>query len=209
MTKIVAIVGDSLSLPREGTAYRETYPFLLSEMLGDGYEVVNLSRPRNDTGKISPRSVLTYQPDYTVIHLGIVDSAPRLFGKTADFILSHVMPEKLALKWIRFKSRHRLWFTRIFPKTYVSLKEFARNIFNFERTFPRPIFVGIMDTSPENKKRSYGFFKNIYSYNSVLSMVGCIGMPAFYGMDGIHLNKQGHRFLAMELARKIKLCGPR
>lgn len=199
----VVIVGDSLSLPREGMPYRKTYPYLLAQKCN----VVNLSTYRNYTKKVNVTDVLNYDADYTVIHLGIVDCAPRLFSLSMDFILSHVIPKNLSMAWIAFKSRHRRFFTKYFHKVYTSLSDYAERMMVFNKYFKNPIVIGIMPTSQRNKKRSYGFDENIRKYNAILKRYNYIPVPPLYIEDGIHLTEEGHRYVADMITKRMKLCG--
>ena len=85
MLNRIIILGNSLSIPRpdDQVDYVNTYPYILVK---SGYEVINRSRRINDieiqsTEQNMLDDVDYLRPDYVVIHLGIVECAPRIFSK--------------------------------------------------------------------------------------------------------------------------------
>lgn len=236
--KIITIVGDSLSLPSpdENISLKSTYPFKLQTMLGlDKYHVVVRSNGRNNVLTTAlrenlDRNVLYNNSTYIVFHLGIVDCAPRLVGLFGDRIL-YVMTQVQVLKilaklFFKFQTRYRWFFTKYFPKTYISKNDFKEKytlILKEIREKARPkkvLILNIAETSEENKQKSYNFGKNIMDYNVILSELVkensdlCELVDLFsetkrkknfiLAEEGIHLSREGHDYLAEILYEKIK-----
>ncbi|MCX6764886.1 MAG: SGNH/GDSL hydrolase family protein [Candidatus Nealsonbacteria bacterium] len=237
--KIITIVGDSLSMVRSGKEifnfYQDTYPFLLQELLWiDNYLVVLRSRIRNNVLTESLKEnleedVLFNNSRYVVLHLGIVDCAPRAFSLMQERIL-YVFSQTSVLKYFSrlawwFQSRYRRFFTKYFPKTYVSEEEF-REKFSFivreikNKAKPKKVFViNIADTNDKNKLKSFNFEKNILNYNKIIEdlvagnkdfceLIDLYSQTKnkkeFLWEDGIHLMKGAHDYLAQTLCEKIK-----
>lgn len=235
--KVITIAGDSLSMvsPEKEIFYKDTYPFKLQMMLNlTEYNIALRSNGRNNVLSQAlrenlDRNVLYNNSRYIIFHLGIVDCAPRLFGLMEDriiFFLSQMPIIKFFVNLlIKFKSKYRRFFTRYFPKTYVSRKDFKgkyeyilEEVKNKAR--PRKVFlINIADTNEKNKLRSFDFEKNIRDYNNILEGLVlknrdfCELVDVFSATkenkdlmldDGIHLSKAGHDFLAQTLYEKIK-----
>ncbi len=238
-SKIITIIGDSLSVSGNATEekifYRDMYPFKLQELLNPlEYYVICRSRKGNTVRSQAlednlKSDLLFTESTYVILHLGIVDCAPRLFGLMADRILTVCMQMRIvkifAHGLIKFKSKYRRFFTKYFPKTYVSKKDYKEkylHILQKIKTEVKPkkvIIINIADTSKENKARSFNFEKNIIEYNAILSEV-TFAYPElcqlidFYSptkkqkdlisKDGIHPTKKGHIYLAKLLWDAIK-----
>lgn len=234
---VITIVGDSLSMdrPLEGIQYKDTYVFKLQLLLGSGYHVVNYSERTNtvlkESTKISySQGMLFSDPKLIIFHLGIVDCAPRIFGPREYSILelfsslSVVFRKPIGL-YILTKSKFRRFFTKYFPKTYVSNEMFKKtmNLLIQEikkNTNAKVFIINIADTNKKNKFRSYNFQKNIYTYNEILeSLVNenrdlCTlinifelsknNQEKFLLDDGIHLSPYAHDAISKLLFQKIK-----
>lgn len=223
MLKKIVILGDSLSLPREEILVEDTYPYLINEFLKDRYVLFNRSIRANDTRlqvENFYNDVILFDPDIIIIHLGIVDCAPRLFYRKERAFFSKV--NKL-FPIVALMSRYRYFFTKIFPKVYVSIRDFEKNyhymLEEIHKLGKKAIVIGIANTNKRNKKISYGFEKNINCYNEVLKKVcekfNNVSYIDMYNYDpekillkdGIHLNKEGSKILAENLLKIIKKYG--
>jgi len=214
-TRIV-ILGDSLGLPRPKLKYEMTYPVILQNLIEKEFEVISRHRGLNDSEMqtISKwADIKCFEPNILVIHLGIVDYAPRLFSRSQELFLRR-HPSFLTEKIISFKSRNRLFFTKYFPKVYVKPKKYEENIVNLieyalEQNIKKIILINIVKVSEQNKLKSYNFENNITTYNDTLSQVSKdynIPLIDMYNVeekillnDGIHLNKHGNEILASKL----------
>jgi lysophospholipase L1-like esterase len=209
MKKLV-IIGDSLSMPRpdDKIQYEKTYPYLLNQAL-DLIYVINRSRRANDTQlQLESQNIaddIDYiKPDYVVIHLGIVDCAPRIFSRNESFLINKLRYGKPQI--IKFVSKNRKAFTRIRKIQYVPLFKYVRNmkqLINIAKGHTPNIFVcNIAKTNYDNEVRSYNFAKHIQTYNEKLKELvkeECVELIDLnvYGSsillnDGIHLNEQGN-----------------
>ncbi|AEG18373.1 SGNH/GDSL hydrolase family protein [Methanobacterium paludis] len=231
--KIVTVVGDSLSMvrPSEGIVYQDTYSFKLQKLLGSEFHVVQRSKRMNDFLSQSYQledDVLNNGSNVVVFHIGIVDCAPRLFGKKRHFILNlflqYPVIKNLAYLLIKFKSRYRRFWTHYFPKTFVSESKFRERLEYIvneirKKTNSSIILINIADTTERNKFKSYDFEKNIKNYNEIIKEVvkknyDICNLLNFYDLtknkekllleDGIHISKKGHDILANSLYNKIK-----
>lgn len=181
----VIIVGDSLGAPRpwEGVGLQSTYAYLLGRKLGGGGFVANYSASDNSTARSIKESFLrTYvraaSADYAVVHLGIVDCAPRLlstFERAIGFVANKVAPFRpLFRAYVKLKSRYRYDLTRMFPRTLVPKEQFESNYRKLlseivEHNPVRKIFlVNIAYPGAVLVERSYNILGNIQEYNAVI-----------------------------------------
>jgi lysophospholipase L1-like esterase len=231
--KIVTIIGDSLSMvrPKEGILYNDTYVFKLQKILGPNFHVLSRNRRANDLIEQSiwiNDDILYNESSITIIYLGIVDCAPRLFSRKTSMILNFMTQYSILNKFvifpvIKFKSKHRRFFTKRFPKTYVPQNIFKDKLEFIvksirDKTKSKVIIVNIADTSKKNKIRSYNFEDNINDYNNIINDI-CSDNADFCKLvdfnkitkvekdlildDGIHLSIKGHNNLAYLLYQEI------
>ncbi len=233
-TRIITIVGDSLSMvrPQADIDYVDTYEYKLQNYLGSDFHVIQRSKRLNDVNVVAESledDVLNNNSKFVILHVGIVDCAPRLFSRNVylffNFISRYPILRKIVSTIIKFKSRNRRFWTRICPKTYVSKDVFHERlefIINQikERTNSHVIIINIADTNNRNKKRSYNYDKNIKEYNSIIKEIilknkkNC-ELIDFYNIiqnwnkdkllldDGVHISKEAHDLIARLLCQKI------
>lgn len=219
--------------PSDGIMYTDTYPYLLQALLGPQYHVVLRSRPGYRVVQLFEDylidDVLYNNSHYIILHLGLVDCAPRLFTLREREVLRrmyHTFPTKpLAFFVIQFKSHYRRFFTKYFKRTYASRKEFEMHYGAVikeikEKAKPKMLLItNIIDTNERNKFRSYNFEKNILEYNQILVRLVSANADIcklidlfsatkqnkeFLLEEGTHLSKLGHDYLARALSREIK-----
>jgi len=217
MKKLI-ILGDSLSMPRPDFEYEKTYLCLLKKILFD-WDIIIKNRRSNDTEKTSRhlfKEIAFLKPDMVVIHLGIVDCAPRLFSKSEKKVVNK-MPLFLQKRIIDFLSKYRYFFTKYFKKTYVPDFKFEKCMTYIIKTIfdlgAVPIVINIAGTNSKNKLRSCGFEKNINRYNQILNNIlkdfeintidiNSKGTDVLLS-DGIHLNEVGHQWVAEQIGKQI------
>lgn len=221
----IVILGDSLALPRpnEGIGPKDTYPLLIQRSCPDG-DIQNKARYRNDTTlqttpKQMKEDLISEIPDVVIIHLGIVDCAPRLFTRKNHRQLEKI-PNFIRHRIVSFASQNRRLITRVRPKTYVSAKRFRENIGTLLTTCTnlgvRVLMLNIAKTHASNAERSYGFLHNIDRYNQIISeMADEFGIPVLdiYALstsnpdvllpDGIHLTRYGNQQVSALLVRAL------
>jgi lysophospholipase L1-like esterase len=236
MAGTVIIVGDSLGAPRpwEGVGLQSTYAWLLCRKLGGGTFVANYSASDNSTVRSIKESFLrTYvrgaSADYAVVHLGIVDCAPRLlssFERAIGFVANKVPPLRpLFRAYVKLKSRYRYDLTRLFPRTLVPKEQFESNY--------RKLLSEIIEHNPVQKifliniafpgavltERSYNILQNIGEYNAIISSFqsefpGKIEIVDIFSKtaeqrdwitpdDGHHIFAPAHTWIAEAISAKI------
>lgn len=222
MKKIV-ILGDSLSLPRDELPVENTYPYLMNKFLKDKYILFNRSIRANDTKLQIEKfydDVVLFNPDVIIIHLGIVDCAPRLFYRKERIFFSKI---NRLFPIVTLMNHYRYFFTKIFPKVYVKIQEFEKNYINILKKIyemkKNVIIVGISNTTEKNKIISHNYDKNINCYNNILKKIGKdFSNVTYIDMynydpdtillkDGIHLNNKGSKILAENILEIIKNYG--
>lgn len=228
--KIITILGDSLSMVRddEDLTLWSTYPYLLINLLGDGFHIVNRSK-RGNTSIIQTNPQYLYdeiessESNYVIIQIGICDCSPRIISKYERVILKYFLHRTLSNVYLKFKSKYRRFFTKYFPKTYVSRAKFESSYKKLLDTvlqlsmLEKVIIVNIANTNEANKRRSFGFEKNIIDYNNIIHRLISTNSKCFlidlytYSKlnsniilnDGIHINKNAHEIIADDIVRIV------
>ncbi|MHA1292118.1 MAG: SGNH/GDSL hydrolase family protein [Promethearchaeota archaeon] len=215
----VIIIGDSLILhhPAHYNSIHDTYGFILKKYLSlQGKDEIFIIMPRsgNNTNNTKYQSkprriiydIIQYQPDIVIVHLGIVDCAPRLFTQTQRDIISS-LPIFMRRKIIRFLSKHRYGFTKVFQKVYVEINEFKKNYQTIIEAIIKngaiPIIINILKPSEDLIHRSFNFDGKVRSYNKILLEISKkynINLIDLYSLisenpelrwkDGIHLSSK-------------------
>jgi lysophospholipase L1-like esterase len=205
--------------PDEGVEYEDLYSYLL---LKEGHEVINRSKRANDTNIQTQKQnllddIIFLKPDILILHLGIVDCAPRIFKRHEKRIVN-ILPFLIRKLIINICSKHRYFITKFRKITYVNEGKFEKNIIKLIETAKnfskKIIIIKILNTLEENDKRSYNFNNNIQKYNKILEKISNkynyieIIDPNLFGKkgllnDGIHINKQMHQYLFNKIKEKI------
>lgn len=238
---IITVLGDSLAMVRPdcGISYKKTYSYILNKLLCDaGVNSIVLNKARrantivNQTtvGNMSDE-VENNNSDYFIIHIGIVDCAPRIFSQRARLFMNLMRALKMGFLVngiIKLAGENRFVLTKYSPKVYVKKEVFEKKynyliqaiINNIQNTEIRNnIFVlNIADTTIENKRKSYGFEKNIDEYNLIISKIvekyspycqlidinKMTKLNQFYSLeDGIHITDECHKEIALIIYEKI------
>lgn len=204
MLKLITILGDPLALPRPEVSYTDGHPARLSLHLGNEFLVVNKARRNNTVVKQSSLAgegyaweeiIYMHESRYFIIHLGIVDCAPRIFSldeRRLLGILRRLPSGGYITNYIRdIRSTHRRFFTKHFPKVYVDKKAFATGLsailsmIQTKTSATRAFIINIADTSSVAKHRSFGFAENIRDYNEIIGSVSQ-GYPDKVSVIGIY-----------------------
>lgn len=193
MEKTVLIIGDSLSLCGNEIKYKDTYPYILKTLL-PGWDIINLSHRANNTGNLKLMEISGYEADIIVLHLGIVDSFPRLFkpGGLEKRLVSY-MPDPVRKKYIRFVYRFR---SRRLDWVITRLENFKENITLFTNKNSNVFIVGIASRGEA--------LKNADVYNDFLKQYSIIPPVLDLQSDNVHLTKEGHKTLAFRIFSAIK-----
>ena len=226
----IVIFGDSLALPREDVGgdkmLEVTYPFLLDQSL------------RRQFGAAAPiifergmrRRTIEYvldewnelvelrKPQIVIVHVGIVDCAPRVFLRREASLVANIRFARLGDRIFKFTHDHRRRIVQFRRKVYVPLPRFERLVQQVVEKARQAevqllVFVNIIRPPDSVEERSPGFQSNVIAYNQVLqtqtkhSFVSLIDLNAMVNetltVDGIHLNERGHALLAKQLETRI------
>jgi lysophospholipase L1-like esterase len=230
----IVVMADSLAMAREGettVAYETTYPYLLDQwlrqrfgsqsplliergmrrrtieyVLDEWYELVDLRRT-----------------DVVVIHVGIVDCAPRVFLRRERQFVENLRPGFLRKFILDKVHRHRRAIVNLRKKVYVPPDRFnalvAQVVAKAKASKLRSlVIVNIITPPAEMDERSPGFIRNVGVYNEILKshaeaegvhlididrMLKEAGGVAQLTVDGIHINEAGHKMLAKEIEKHL------
>ena len=224
----IVIIGDSLTffVPEESrfdTSWiQHNYTFLLKNNFDstENIEIYNLGDTGRTTYTQSKDERLLYdirqfKPNVLIVHLGIIDCAPRLFSHSQGLILL-MLPTFIRNRIIKFFSKRRFFFTKTFPKRYIEINEFQKNLEKILKEVEHSIIINIVKPSPVLLNRSYDFKKNVVAYNKILSILAkkydskLIDLyslvesdPSLRWKDGYHLSKSGQSKITQELKIEI------
>jgi hypothetical protein len=235
--ELVVIIGDSLGAPRPwvGIDLKRTYALQLAKLLGGDFFVANFSASDNSSVRSVKESFLrTYirkaDISYAVIHLGIVDCAPRLlssFERLIGKVAAHSRFFNFFFKhYVSTKSRHRYWLTKHFPKTLVPLPIFEANYRRLinELISTNPIrSIYLLDVAYPGSvllEKSFNILGNINAYNNVIHQIAAeypelVEVVSVFEQtkansgwitqeDGHHIRPDAHDWIAQQLQARIK-----
>jgi hypothetical protein len=242
----ILLIGDSLCLPSrpgEGEIQEEeTYPnVLLQELEGRDIKFVDLITKglrRRTIDTVVPElssQIAECQPTHIIVHVGIVDCAPRVFSRRGQELVGNLRPSFLRSAILKFVHIFRRPIIKSFPlRVYTQPDDFlvhAQLIVKHILSMPsvrRGYFIAINEVPWRAEYRSPGFGVNVSHYNRLLRQA-CMepkisiidfnpfaeefgGIEKLTIQDGIHLNSQGHRSLgsliAATVARDLDSCIP-
>jgi lysophospholipase L1-like esterase len=234
----IVILADSLALSRGKEAgnvpYESTYPFLLEQALRArlvnqaphvierGMRLRTIQNVLNDWYEM----VELRHADVVIVHVGVVDCAPRIFLPLERKIVSVIRPVCLRESIVHFTAQHRRAIIQLRPnRVYVPLEKFRKGVetvAHYASNLRALILINIITPLDDLEYRSPGFRRNVEAYNHVLqaqangknvfvvdldNLVWQHADPAQLMVEGIHINEAGHRILAQELENCIlKIC---
>jgi lysophospholipase L1-like esterase len=231
----VVILADSLAMARpesEGDIRDDaTYPSLLDRSLrrkfGASAPILIERGTRRRTIELVladwPELVELKSAEVVIVHVGIVDCAPRVFMRLEHDLVNRLRPKALRDAILRFVHKHRRSIIRMRPRVYVPPERFRRHVqevIELARTsaVQSLVFVNILSPPPELETRSPGFQKNVSVYNQILEesvrgerlslidldrMIREAGGTEKLTIDGIHINEEGHALLARSLEEHV------
>ena len=235
----IALLADSLALPREDVGGEEllevTYPFLVDQSLrqkfGAAAPIIFERGMRRRTIEYVldewNELVELRKPQIVIVHVGIVDCAPRVFLRREASFVANIRFEWLRNRIFKFTHDHRRRIVELRRKVYVPLPRFERLVRRVveaarEAEVKSLMFINIVRPPDTVEERSPGFQSNVIAYNRVLrqqtkhdfvsmidlnSMVYEHGGPEALMVDGIHLNARGHSLLAQKLEEDVTRIG--
>jgi lysophospholipase L1-like esterase len=230
----IVVMADSLAMAREGetnVAYETTYPYLLDQwlrqrfgsqaplvcergmrrrtieyVLDEWYELVDLRKT-----------------DVVVVHVGIVDCAPRVFLRRERQFVENLRPGFLRRSILDYVHRHRRAVVNMRKKVYVPPERFNALVGQVMAKAKASelrslVIVNIITPPAEMDERSPGFIRNVGIYNEILRthaeangahlididrLIKEAGGVEQLTVDGIHINEAGHKMLAQEIERHV------
>lgn len=113
LNKIITI-GDSLALPRNEISHYETWIYKLKECFFN-FDIIDKSKRGvtidilNSAGDASGVDFLEfYKPKFVIIHIGIVDCAPRLFDRRSiEVLIIRELPKKIRESYMNLAKKTR------------------------------------------------------------------------------------------------------
>jgi len=230
----IVIMADSLAMAREGetnVSFDVTYPYLLDQSLrrrlgSEAPLVIERGMRRRTIEYVLDEwyeLVDLRQPEVVVVHVGIVDCAPRVFLRRERQFVENLRPAFLREAILSNVHRHRRAVVNMRKKVYVPADRFSalvgQVIARAEASKLRSlVFVNIITPPAEMDERSPGFIRNAAIYNQILKthadangahlidldrMIKEAGGAEQLTVDGIHLNEAGHAMLAKEIEKHV------
>jgi acyl-CoA thioesterase I len=231
----IAILADSLALPREDVGGQEllevTYPFLLDQSLrkrfGAATPIIFERGMRRRTIEYVlddwNEQVELKKTDMVIVHVGIVDCAPRVFLRREAAFVAKIKFARLRDRILKYAHDHRRAIVQRRRKVYVPLWRFEKLVQQVvqraeESKVTSLVFINIIRPPDSVEARSPGFQNNVIAYNRVLEeqtkhqhvtlidlnrLIHTEGGSEKLTVEGIHLNERGHVLLAAELEKLI------
>ena len=231
----ISIMADSLALPREDVGVNDllevTYPFLLDQSFrarfgGAAPLIFERGMRRRTIEYVIDEwyeQVELKKPEVVILHVGIVDCAPRVFLRREGSFVANIRFNWLRNRILKFTHDHRRRIVEFRRKVYVPLPRFEGLVQTVvqkarETNVQSLVFINIIRPTDSVEERSPGFQNNVIAYNRVLqeqtkhSFVTLIDLNRIVEdgggaekltVDGIHLNEQGHVLLAEKLEQLL------
>jgi lysophospholipase L1-like esterase len=231
----VVILADSLALPRQAgegdIPYEATYPYLLDQSLR---RQSNQRAPWIIERGMRSRTIESVLDEWfemvelrgaevVVVHVGIVDCAPRVFMPRERAFVERLRPARVRVRFLDFVHRHRRRIIQMRGRVYVPAWKFKARVEEVVRRARASgvrslVFINIIEPPSQMEERSPGFRRNVEDYNRILQaqadgqgvhlidldrLIREGGGPEELTVDGIHVNRTGHRMLAQELERHL------
>lgn len=214
----VLVVGDSLSIPRSGCAYEDTWVYKL-KWAHPSWDVISQCEGGSSTNVLLLERAATganclslYRPDMIVLQLGIVDCAPRLFrqGSLIQKILRRI-PARLsdyAIEWIKKHKGRRPEYAIVQPKQFRSNLDYYFQCCA-EAGVGCVVVIAIAYPDARMISKNPGVVASIQLYNQIYRELSkkypfvCVVEPlneaisnsGLYGEDGYHLNEKAHEII--------------
>jgi len=231
----IVILADSLALPRPESVgnitHEATYPYLLDQSLRRQWgsmapQVIERGMRRRTIENVLDEwaeMVVFKKPEILIIHVGIVDCAPRVFRRRESRVVERLRPVWLQKLILSFAHKHRRRIVTFRQRVYVPPERFqshVRDVCEKARAdgVKSLVFINILTPPDPLEARSPGFKANVETYNRILQaaanepwiqlldlngLVRSEGRATVLLGDGIHLNERGHDMLASELTRHV------
>jgi lysophospholipase L1-like esterase len=161
--------------------------------------------------------------DVVVVHVGIVDCAPRVFLRRERQFVENLRPGFLRRFILDYVHRHRRAVVNMRKKVYVPPERFNALVGQVMAKAKASelrslVIVNIITPPAEMDERSPGFIRNVGIYNEILRthaeangahlididrLIKEAGGVEQLTVDGIHINEAGHKMLAQEIEKHV------
>lgn len=202
--KRLLILSDSMAAPRqkpEKVTVEMTWPKILSKLNPD-LEIQTVAIGHATTEDLAKQTAYwtAYDPDLTLIQVGLCDCLPRAFRKWEQELLACWFGPGRAAKLAKP-------FVRIFRKyrgiRFTNERQFKKNAHFIAKRFPNSYWLKIIPGLPGAEVKLPGQAVNVKYYNQCLvrefgeRAVDLSSIePSDYTSDNFHLNGDGHRKVA-------------
>ncbi len=212
MKKKIVVLTDSVALPRDYKSgivkWEETYLYKLKNY-STNFEVINLSLGGGSIKDI--RNQINYykilRPEVVILHCGIVDAAPRAFGRLEIEIIKKLRLFRFSQPFISFLRKYR-------SHHYTNPKMFEKILLDIRKEFGSKYFfsIGIIPSCDDYEKKLPGISKCISIYNNVLEkntiFISLDGIPREAVLDDFHhINELGQSYIYNKIIEKLIECG--
>lgn len=206
---IFLIITDSVALPRKYNAgivvWSETYIAKIKIAYAN-FEVINVSIGGASIKDL--RNQLNYyknlEPAIVLLQCGIVDAAPRAFGRIEMDIIKKLRLFRLTKPFVAFLRKYR-------AHHYASKKEFETLLLILKNGLsPKQFFsLQILPSCEEYEKLLPGITKSIITYNAILKKHTHLIELSKIPREGIlndyhHMNAIGHQYVYEELQKELQ-----
>ena len=227
--KKILIITDSVSMPRPGICYEDTWIAMLKNRF-PSFDFMD----RSGKGSTSRRLVTeggggadlleTYMPAVVILQIGITECAPRLFKKHGfeNFLMKRIIPRRFIPDYIKYVKKRRGRNPEI---TEIPPHEYRNNIQNFaercEKRNCRLLIIKILKPTSLYLSKSPHVKQNIDLYNSITAEIAgkysCITLidPLeeienidHLCVDELHINMKGHRIYYEKIWETLSLICP-
>lgn len=205
---IFLLLTDSIALPRKydkGIVYWEETYIAKIKLAYPHYEVVNVSI--GGASIIDLRNQLNYykilQPEIVLLQCGIVDAAPRAFGRIEMDIIKKMKLFRLTKPFVGLLRKYR-------AHHYASLRQFEFNLLALKETLhPKHFFaLEILPSCEAYEQILPGITQSIAAYNKVLhkhtTTIVLQDIPrAGILRDYHHINAVGQHYIFEQVQRML------
>lgn len=207
------LIGDSLALHRSDVNYCDTYFFKLKKELYLRNKRVDLI-DKSNYGLTShvlndPLYLESINPEIVILHLGIVDCAPRRAFEKYYFIPGWGFKKLFGLILSKITNKLKVYGYRKENFVVTPLSQFEINFDCFlKRCLDLKVkhVIIVLINMPDYRmvKKNPKIIENIHRYNLALKTIAksydfitvvnplCTGDEEFYVADGYHINANGH-----------------
>lgn len=227
--KRILIIGDSLAMPRPGVSYEDTWVYKLIKAFPE-FDLIDKTRRASTSERLVTEGggnnnpygadlLEHYMPDVVIMHLGIVDCAPRYIkkGSLENIILNRIMPKNVQTRYVEYVKKNRVRDPR---KAYVLPDRFRSNLTNYfqraETHNAKIIAIMILPVTNVFVNKSPYINQSIEDYNDIYrdlskdfknvdvvrSFDNSINLEDIT-IDGYHVNLKGHDIIFQKLIYQI------